>query len=257
MITKIPKILHYVWLGGKEKPESVLKCIASWKKFCPDFELVEWNETTFGLGRSKIVDFAISQKNWAYAADVIRVIALEAYGGVYFDTDLELIKPIDDLLKFDAFLGYESKFWVGSAALGSIPHHPLYKLLVQRYTYEENIKFLSNPFSVHAFSTALHLLYHVKFDGKFKVVEQIAILPSPFFYPINYITLEEKRTSETRGIHYYESSWHSKSQKKGARFAHQIRKIFGRRFYEFFERIVAYHFYRRIKKQLKRVMKHD
>lgn len=255
MRTNIPKILHYIWLGGKEKPASVLKCIESWKKYCPDYEFIEWNEARFGLGRSKIVDYALSQKNWAYAADVIRVVALKEYGGVYFDTDLELVSPIDDLLQYDAFLSYESKYWVGSAALGSIPNHPLYQMLVDRYLYEDEIKFLSNPFSVHAFTTAMKLLYKVKFDGKFKVVNQIAILPSPVFYPINYITLKEERTSETRGIHYYESSWHSSKQKSGAKFAHNARKVLGRPIYEFFEKMVGNHFYHRLKKQFKRMKK--
>ena len=250
---KIPKILHYIWLGGQQKPESVLKCIASWKKFCPDFEFIEWNEARFGLGRSPIVDYALSKKNWAYAADVIRVIALKEYGGVYFDTDVELIAPIDDLLVYDAFLGYESRFWAGSAALGSIPHHPLYQMLVDRYVYEEKIEFLSNPFSVHAFSAAMRLLYKVKFDGKFKVVENIALLPEPYFYPINYMSLKMKKDQNTRGIHYYQSSWHNKEQKRGARVAYLARKFLGRHIYGFFEKIVANDFYVKLKKQFKRI----
>lgn len=250
---KIPKILHYIWLGGKEKPASVLKCIESWKTYCPDYQFVEWNEERFGHGRSKIVDYALKMKNWAYAADVIRVVALEEMGGIYFDTDLELVAPIDDLLVYDAFLGYESRFWAGSAALGSIPHHPLYKMLVDRYIYEENIKFLSNPFSVHAFSSAMRLLYGVKFDGKFKVVEQVALLPEPYFYPINYMSLKMRRNEQTRGIHFYASSWHNQQQKRGARIAFLARKLFGPCIYGVFERIVAADFDRKIRRQFKRI----
>lgn len=252
-MNKIPKILHYIWLGGKEKPASVLKCLESWKNYCPDYQFMEWNEERFGLGRSKIVDYALSQKNWAYAADVIRVVALKEFGGVYFDTDLELIAPIDDLLQYDAFMAYESKFWVGSAALGSIPNHPLYQMLEKRYLYEQDIKFLSNPFSVHAFTTALKMLYKINFDGKLKVVNNIAILPSPYFYPINYITLKERITKETRGIHYYESSWHSKSQKRGVKVAYRARKILGPHIYGFFEWLVGKHFYVKLKRQFRRI----
>lgn len=249
----IPKIIHYIWLGGKEKPESVLKCIESWRKFCPDYEFIEWNEQRFGAGRSAIVDYALSQKNWAYAADVIRVVALKEHGGVYFDIDVELVAPIDDLLQYDAFLGYESRYWFGSAALGSIPNHPLYQMLVDRYFYESDIAFLSNPFSVHAFSAAIKMLYKVKLDGKFRVVDNIAFLPEPYFYPINYMSLKMKQDENTRGIHYYQSSWHNKEQKRGARIAYLARKFLGRHIYGFFEKIVAYDFYRKIRKQFKRI----
>lgn len=254
--TKIPKILHYIWLGGKEKPASVLKCIESWKKFCPDYEVIEWNEERFPKGKSKIVDYAISVKNWAYAADVIRVVALETYGGVYFDTDLELVAPIDDLLKYDAFFGYESKFWVGSAALGSVPHHPMYQKLVKRYFFEEDIKFLSNPLSVHAFSAFLRMDYKVKLKGQLIETNNMIILPEPYFYPINYMSLKEKRTENTRGVHYYASSWHNKSQQRGARVAYAARKVLGSLIYGFFEKIVADNFYRRLKKQIMR-MNHE
>lgn len=254
---KIPKIIHYIWLGGKEKPASVLKCLESWKKYCPDFQFIEWNEKRFERGRSKIVDYALEEKNWAYAADVIRVVALEEYGGVYFDTDLELVAPIDDLLVYEAFLGYESKYWVGSAALGSIPHHPLYQKLVKRYLFEENIQFLSNPLSVHAFSAVLRKDYKVKLRGQFQNIDNIAILPEPYFYPINYMSLKEKRDQNTRGIHYYASSWHNKNQQRGARVAYVARKLLGRHIYGFFEKIVANNFYRRLKKQLVRMEKDE
>lgn len=252
--SKIPKILHYVWLGGKEKPEKVLKCLESWKRFCPDFEIIEWNEARFGEGQNKIVDYAIKAKNWAYAADVIRVFALEAYGGVYFDTDLELIAPIDDLLSYDAFMGYESKYWIGPAALGSVPHHPFYQKLVKRYrALEPSIGFLDNPLAVHSFSAILRMDYKVKLRGKFQVVENIALLPVEAFYPINYITLKDHRNELTRGIHHYDSSWHSKKQKRGIRVAYIARRICGKHIYGLFEKMVAYNFYLRLKKQFRRI----
>ena len=110
-----------------------------------------------------------------------------------------MIAPIDDLLVYDAFLGYESRFWAGSAALGSIPHHPLYQMLVDRYVYEEKIEFLSNPFSVHAFSAAMRLLYKVKFDGKFKVVENIALLPEPYFLSDQLHEFKNEKRSKHTG----------------------------------------------------------
>lgn len=249
----IPKILHYIWLGGKPKPASVLKCFESWKKYCPDFQIIEWNETNFAKGRHPLVDYAIEAHNWAFAADIIRVIVLYEYGGIYVDTDYEIIANLDQMLKYDCFMCYESKFWVGTAILGSQAGHPVFEKLVHRYDQEHGITFYSNPFSVHAVSAILRYFYKIKMDGKFSVTDNIALLPSEYFYPISYITFKETRTEKTLGVHHYAGSWHSKKQKRGFRFAAFSRKVLGRHIYGLFEKLVANDFYYKIKKQLKKM----
>jgi len=249
----IPKILHYIWLGGRPKPESVLKCLESWKKFCPDYEIVEWNESNFVRGRHPLVDLAIDSHNWAYAADIIRVVVLYEYGGIYVDTDFEFFANPDQMLNYDCFMCYESKYWVGTAILGSAAKHPVFEKLVRRYDLEHHIGFYSNPFSVHAVSAILRFFYKRKMDGRFSVQDNIALLSSDYFYPISYITFKENRTANTLGVHHYAGSWHSKKQKRGFRFAAFSRKILGRHIYGIFEKLVANDFYYKIRKQLKKI----
>ena len=104
----IPKIIHYCWFGGKPMPELALKCIASWKKFLPEYELRLWNEDTFDINSVPYVKEAYEARKFAFVTDYIRLWALEREGGVYMDTDVEVVKPIDEFLTHDAFCGFES-----------------------------------------------------------------------------------------------------------------------------------------------------
>ena len=95
----IPKIIHYCWFGGNPLPESALKCIASWRKFLPDYEIKEWNENNFPIEKCPLyAKQAYQSKKWAFVSDYARFKILYDYGGLYFDTDVELIKPIDDII---------------------------------------------------------------------------------------------------------------------------------------------------------------
>ena len=103
----IPKIIHYCWFGGKPKPELAQKCIKSWKKFCPDYEIMEWNESNFDVTTAPLyVQQAYCLKRWAFVSDYVRLKALVEMGGVYMDTDVEVIKPLDPYLHHEAFAGF-------------------------------------------------------------------------------------------------------------------------------------------------------
>ena len=104
----IPKVIHYCWFGGKELPEYAQKCINSWKKYCPDYEIRQWNENNFDINVSQYVKEAYSCKKWAFVSDYARFWILYHYGGVYFDTDVELIKPINEIIDNGPFMGYEA-----------------------------------------------------------------------------------------------------------------------------------------------------
>ena len=130
----IEKIIHFVWLGGKPLPEKYQEYIETWKKLLPDYEIKEWNEKTFDINSNEWVKKAIEDKNYSLAADVIRSWALLNYGGIYLDTDVELLKSLDDLVnKYDFFIGYETNCWVGCAILGSKKGHPMMKEVYSRY----------------------------------------------------------------------------------------------------------------------------
>ena len=129
----IPKKIHYVWLGKGNKNERILKCIESWKKHMPDYEIIEWNETNL----PKINNFfcqAYENKKWAFASDVARLFILYNYGGIYMDTDVELYKPLDEFLNQDGFIGFEDKHYLSTATIGSIPKNPVIKTILDLYS---------------------------------------------------------------------------------------------------------------------------
>lgn len=103
----IPKIIHYCWFGGNPLPELAVKCIESWKKYCPDYEIKRWDESNFDLKCCDYVKEAYQAKKWAFVSDYVRFKVLYDEGGLYFDTDVELIKPIDDILARGPFMGVE------------------------------------------------------------------------------------------------------------------------------------------------------
>ena len=134
---KIPKIIHYVWLGGKEKPQLFYKCLESWKKFCPDYKIIEWNESNFDFSNCKFAVDAYKAKKFGYVADFIRVNVLNDCGGIYLDTDVEIVKSFDDLLDNDFFLSFENEVYVETATLGSIKKHPFLQRMINYYQKRE------------------------------------------------------------------------------------------------------------------------
>lgn len=253
---KIPKIIHYVWVGGKPKPKHVQTCIDSWKRYCPDYIIKEWNEHNFDVNAHPFVKQAFEQKNWALMSDVIRVWALINEGGVYFDTDLELVASIDDLLSYDVFLSYESPYWFGSAVLGCVKNHPLFMRVLKRYDTLTPIGFHTNPLTVHAFTAALRYDYQLKPNGKTIILDQhIALLSSDYFYPQHYMSGKLNMTIHTKGIHHYFSSWHSTSQSRSQRFASLSYKILGKHIFRIFEWMVAKSYDRVLKREFKKMDK--
>ena len=107
----IPKVIHYCWFGGNPLPELAQKCIASWKKYCPDYEIKEWNESNFDLNCCDYVREAYEAKKWAFVSDVARLYAMVHEGGIYMDTDVEVIAPLDSLLQYHAVSGFETEHY--------------------------------------------------------------------------------------------------------------------------------------------------
>lgn len=250
MEQKIPKKIHYVWVGGAAKPEAMLECIASWEKYCPDYEIIEWNESNFDLDRYPVVKKALAQRNWAFVSDVIRLWAIYNYGGIYFDTDVEVVRPLDGLLVYDAFLAYESKYWFASATCGGARGHEFFKECLARYETESEINFSANPLAVHNLSATAKRLYGIKTNGKTAVLDNnIALLAVDYFSPLDYMSKRLKITDNTYAVHRFATTWHSKSQKFWAGFAKRCRRIMGIHIYRIFERIVAKNYVRTLSRE--------
>ena len=109
----IPKKIHYCWFGRNPLPESAKKCIESWKKYCPEYEIIEWNEDNFDLTENRYAREAYEQKKWAFVSDYARLKIVYEQGGIYMDVDVELIKPLDELTELDGYMGFEKEIRCG------------------------------------------------------------------------------------------------------------------------------------------------
>lgn len=129
----IPKIIHCCWFGGSPKTDLAQRCIASWKRYCPDYEIREWNERNFDLDLNGYCRQAYDSQKWAFVSDVARIWALHRFGGIYMDTDVEVRRPLDPLLENETFAGFESAEYVGTCLLGATAGHPLFREMLRRY----------------------------------------------------------------------------------------------------------------------------
>ncbi|MCL2848177.1 MAG: ATP-binding cassette domain-containing protein [Firmicutes bacterium] len=255
---KIPKVIHYVWIGGKELGEKEKCCIETWKKFCPDYEIMCHNEDNFDFSSCPWALEALEKKRYAFAADAIRLWALYTYGGIYLDTDVYLVKGFDDFLYDDAFLAYESSngLWLHAAIIGSVPHNSYI-----RYLYSYYNRHLQTGASQVMPLTLLTRRYYQGFqtDGKANnlVAEDkpnLRIYRYDVLGAKDFMTGKLEITDNTVAVHDFAtySSWHSKGQRTGTKIAKISRKLMGRKIFRQFERLVKRWQIGTIKRQLKR-----
>ena len=205
----IPKTIHYVWLGNKPKPKKIQKCIASWHKFCPDYEIKEWNETNFDIESHLFVREAYEAHNYAFASDVIRLVVLFEYGGIYVDADVEFLKPIDDLLNNEAFIGFELPEYVNSGQIfGAVAKNELIEEHLKQYdgisfSECENISDITCP----KIFTKLLAEKGLRLDGSEQMIDGLHIYPVDYFNPFDTITGRLKKTENSYSIHWSEHSW--------------------------------------------------
>lgn len=206
------KVIHYCWFGGNPLPEMAKKCIASWKKYCPDYEIKEWNESNFDINISAYTKEAYTCKKWAFVSDYARFYILYNYGGLYFDTDVELIEPIDDIVAAGAFMGFEKQpknsMINAGLGLGADAKHPLYKEILEDY---EKCHFVVDGqidyTSVVDRVTALLQKHGLQCNDTLQVIEGITMYPSDFFCPLDCNTNMLVQTENTRSVHWYDASW--------------------------------------------------
>ena len=129
----INKQIHYVWMGRGEKSDLIEMCISSWKKYLPDYDVIEWNEDNFDISSNRYVWEAYKHKKWAFVSDYVRLYALYEHGGIYLDTDMEVLKPIDIFLSHGAFSGFESARYIFTGIMGAVKNHPWIKELLHYY----------------------------------------------------------------------------------------------------------------------------
>lgn len=204
----IPKIIHYCWFGRGPKPELILRCIESWKRFCPEYEIMEWNEDNFDIHSCAYTEEAYEEQKWAFVADYARLYALEQYGGLYLDTDMELLKPIDEFMDNEGVLAFEAKDYVCLGIIGAVKGHPFITALKQDY---EDIHFRGengNEMTTNVKRMRHHLLSNgLKNNGKQQTVCNMTIYPQKLFFPYTFGMIWNRPPKMSYAVHHAAGSW--------------------------------------------------
>lgn len=217
--SKIPKIIHYCWFGKNEMPDSVVKCINSWKKYCPDYEIVKWDESNYNVEKNQFIANAYYNKKYSFVSDYARLDILYNYGGIYLDTDVELIKNIDDLLYNKMFFALEDAGIIATGlGFGSIAHQEILKKNMEKYDQisikkEEKFK----KIICTTYTTELLLERGMSLENKLQDLNDIIIYPTEYFCPMKVGQRKINITKNTYSIHHYDASWY-----KGNDFIREI-----------------------------------
>ena len=212
----IPKVIHYCWFGRKTLPVSAQKCIESWQRYMPDYEIKEWNEDNFDVNIIPYTQQAYEAKKFAFVSDYARFWILYHYGGIYFDTDVELIKSLDKIIERGSFMGIEtSALWEGKPmvapglGLGVEARHPFYEKMLRAYAHLEYRK-ADGSFdntTIVSYTTRELYAHGMVASESLQEIDGIWIYPADYFCPMDSTTGITTITERTVSIHHYDCSW--------------------------------------------------
>ena len=231
----IPKKIHYFWIGGNPKPESVLYCIESWKKHCPDYEIIEWNETNYDFKKNEYMHQAYEMKKWGFVPDFARLDVVFQYGGLYFDTDVELIKNPDHLLDNRAFFGFDRASDVTrnnvncGEGFGAVPSHPILQKMMNFYENKSFIKpdgtldLTPSPY----YTTLCLLESGLRNENMDQILNDVMVYASDVLCPKSYCASKLHLTERTVSIHHFNATWLDDDLKRKHDRSVRINSVFG------------------------------
>ena len=207
----IPKKIHYCWFGKNPLPEQTKQYIETWKKYCPDYEIIEWNEDNFNVNQNQYCKEAYEAKKWAFVSDYVRLKVLYDNGGIYMDTDVEVVKPLDDLLNYNWFSGFESQDKIPTGTMGASWNSRIIKLLLSDY---DNRHFIKNDSSfdlttnVETITNIIKENYNIQLNDTYQVFgDNNAVFPFDFLCCKDYLSGKIYKTKHSYTIHHFEGSW--------------------------------------------------
>jgi hypothetical protein len=235
----IPKKIHYCWFGGNPLPKAALKCINSWKKHCPDYEIIEWNEKNFDISSAPLyVKQAYENKKYAFVSDYVRLYAMYNYGGIYMDTDVEVTKNLDKFLHHEGFSGFEDDTQIPTGIMASEKNFKPFSYLLNYYEDKSfinpdesfnmitNVKIITEMLSKKGFVP----------NGEFQTVEGFALYPKDYFCPFNNTTGILNDTKNTHTIHWFNKSWVPLHERLRSKITRPFHRLFGDDCFEFLKR---------------------
>jgi len=227
----IPKVIHYCWFGRNEKSESMQKCIGSWKKFCPDYKIIEWNEDNFNIDCTPFVREAYDAKKWAFVADYARLFVVYENGGIYLDTDVELLKSLDDFLGLHAYMGFQGTEYVNTGlGFGAEKGDPIvYEMLCD---YHDRHFSADTGDCMDISCPIINSLILDKYgfvrNGEKQTVKDVTIFPRDYFDPKDCETYITTITENTHSIHHYDATWRNNYGGLKQKLIRAVVKLIGR-----------------------------
>ena len=225
------KLIHYCWFGGNPKSKSIDRCILSWRKYFPGWEIKEWNEDNFDINCNLYVRQAYAAKKWAFVSDYCRFWVLERFGGIYFDTDVEVIRSFDLLLTDDAFAGFETDYAVAPGLVLYV-REPNNQIITETRKYYDQARFLDENgerIRINVCGIFMNILKNHGFvpNGELQTCDGMKLYPKEYFCPFDDATGILYKTDNTYAIHWYDKSWMSKGRIFRNRFMRIIHRVFG------------------------------
>lgn len=220
----IPKIIHYCWFGGNPLPKSAEKCIENWKKYCPDYEIRRWDESNFDVSCNAYCAAMLEKKKWAFLSDYARLKIVYENGGVYLDTDVQLIKPLDPLIGQGAYMGFENTDQVATGLGFAAPAG--HGFLAENMAYYENLTDFEALRACPQITTELLEKHGLVRDRKqLQQIAELTIYPEDWLCPKDERTGLLKKTGNTVSIHHFDASWFEESWKEGQKKRWRQEKI--------------------------------
>lgn len=226
----IPKRIHYCWFGRGEKPKLAQKCIASWKKFCPDYEIVEWNENNFDVKQNTYTWMCYEEKKYAFLSDYVRLVVIAEYGGLYFDTDVELLRSPDKLLTHPSFFGFEDEEHINTGVgFGAEPGNPAVQAMLREYDglLQGDKAIIGCPILNTNALTKIGL----RLNGEKQDLGIAVVYPADYFNPYDDPTGVLNQTTNTYSVHWYSKSWMDKGTILRSKLTKPLHRLLGKDFF--------------------------